>query len=185
MDFFPKPRKVHKTAGEILEITFYYHEHLKLLDGRSLVEKVLIKKITAVTIAQMIKLKKSNPIFLSTEFIENLKPKETAKVWAVMILAPSTKIIRIIPTKSPMVKKVLVEYSQSDPDMLQELGVVFMRNKLKTIYNTGICMMHDPPCKPYEGYIESCDLKISDYQLKQELLKIKYVRNVEITKLTI
>ena len=78
MDFFPKPRKVHKTAGEILEITFYYHEHLKLLDGRSLVEKVLIKKITAVTIAQMIKLKKSNPIFLPTEFIENLKLKETS-----------------------------------------------------------------------------------------------------------
>ena len=148
-------------------------------------EKVLIKKITAVTIAQMIKLKKSNPIFLSTEFIENLKPKETAKVWAVMILAPSTKIIRIIPTKSPMVIKVLVEYSKSEPDLLQELGVVFMRNKLKTIYSTGICMMHDPPCKPYEVYIDSGDIPISKDQLNSELLAMTNVTNVEITNVDV
>lgn len=138
----------------------------------------------AVTIAQMIRLEpKPEPLFLSDEFLETLRPKNVEESSAVMILAPSTKTIRIIPTKSSMVKKLVIEYYTRKRDFLQEIGIVFMRNKIKTLYSTGICF-HDPPCNdimPFEGYIDSNDLLISEDQLKSELLAIPSIATVEIT----
>lgn len=180
MEFFPNPRKVHTTPGEILEITFYYHEQLKLLEGRIVVEKALVKN-PAVTIAQMIKLEE--PFFLSDDFLETFRPKNAEESSAIMILDTSTKIIRIIPTKSSTVIKLYFEYSiRSHPQLLQELGDVFTRNKVKTIYSTGVCLAHEPPCRPYVGYIDSTDFSISEDQLKSELLALPNVRNVELTQ---
>ena len=145
-------------------------------------EKSLIKK-PAVTVAQMIKLEqKPEPFFLSGNFLETFRPKNAEKYSAVMILAPSTKIIRIIPTKSSMVKKLVIEYYTRKRGFLQELGIVFGRNNIKTLYSTGICI-HDPPCNdimPFEGYIDSNDLPISEDQLKSELLAMPSIVTVEI-----
>ncbi|MFW9906138.1 MAG: hypothetical protein ACFFFH_17595 [Candidatus Thorarchaeota archaeon] len=135
----------------------------------------------AVTIAQLIKLEqKPEPLFLSGDFLETFRPDNAEKSSAVMILTPSTKIIRIIPTKSSMVKKLVIEYYTRKRDFLQEIGIVFMRSNIKTLYSTGICF-HDPPCGPFETYIDSDDLQISEDQLKSELLAMPSIVTVEIT----
>ena len=138
--------------------------------------------MSAVTIAKMIQIQESKPISLPADFLDTIRPKDVEESNAVMILAPSTKIIRIIPTKSPEVVKVAIEISELSPDFLQELGVVFMRSKIKTLYSTGLCFTQDS-CT-YEGYIDSSDLTISQEQLRDELAKIKGVSKVEFTTLT-
>jgi hypothetical protein len=154
-----------------------------------LIEKVLVKK-PAVTIARMIKLKKNNSsaIVLPTDFIENLQPEDPEKRWAVIIFAPATKTIRTIPTKSPTVIKVSIEWSKTEPDTFQELGEIFMRHKIKTLYSTGICF-YESPCPygrtslcPYVGFIDASDLHISEDQLRSEFLAMTNVTNVKLTK---
>ncbi|MFX0209682.1 MAG: hypothetical protein ACFFDT_27120, partial [Candidatus Hodarchaeota archaeon] len=85
------------------------------------------------------------------------------------------------PTTSPEVVKVAIEIGELSPDFLQELGVVFMRSKIKTLYSTGLCFTQDS-CT-YEGYLDSSDLTISQEQLKDELAEIKGVSKVDITTL--
>ncbi len=130
----------------------------------------------------MIQLQESQPISLPADFLEILRPKDVEESSAVMILAPSTKIIRIIPAKSPEVVKLAIEIGKLSPDFLQELGVVFMRGKIRTLYSTGLCFTQDS-CT-YEGYMDSSDLAISQEQLRDELVKIKGVSKVEFTTLT-
>ncbi len=136
-----------------------------------------------VTIAKMVSLEESKPIELPETFLEMLRPKDAdGSPHAVMILAPSTKIIRIIPTKSPKVIKVAIEIGELSPDFLQELGIVFMKSKIKTLYSTGLCFTQES-CV-YEGYIDSQDVTISYEELKNQLEEIKGVSKVQITELT-
>ncbi len=136
-----------------------------------------------VTIAKVVTLDEQKPIQLPADFIQSLKSSEEGSGHAVMILAPSTKIIRIIPTKSSEVIKVAIEIGELSPDFLQELGVVFMRSKIRTLYSTGLCFTADR-CL-YEGYIDSIDMSISQEELKNQLMEIRGVANVEISVLTI
>jgi hypothetical protein len=128
----------------------------------------------------MVSLEENKPISLPADFLETLRPKNNGS-HAVMILAPSTKIIRIIPAKSNSVVKVSIEIGELSPDFLQELGVVFMRSKIKTLYSTGLCFTQET-CV-YEGYIDSSDITLPEDQLKAELQGIKGVSQVEITTL--
>jgi len=131
----------------------------------------------------MISLTEDSPISLPADFLETLRPKDGSSS-AVMILAPSTKIIRIIPSKSAVVIKVSIEIGELSPDFLQELGVVFMRSKIKTLYSTGLCFTQDT-CL-YEGYIDRIDLKeITEDNLKNELSSIKGVSKVDLSELEI
>ncbi|MFQ5976568.1 MAG: hypothetical protein ACE5OZ_00380 [Candidatus Heimdallarchaeota archaeon] len=130
-----------------------------------------------VTIAKMVSLAHDQAIALPSDFLDSLRPKDDGS-HAVMILAPSTKIIRIIPTKSPEVLKVAIEIGELSPDFLQELGVVFMRSKIKTLYSTGLCFTQDT-CV-YEGYIDVSDVNLPEDQLKSELSSIKGVSKVNI-----
>ena len=135
----------------------------------------------SVTIAKMISLNESQPITLPSDFLETLKPKDGSSS-AVMILAPSTKIIRIIPCKSNSVIKVSIEIGELSPDFLQELGVVFMRSKIKTLYSTGLCFTQET-CL-YEGYIDKSDIiEITEDALRSELQSIKGVSKVELVEL--
>ena len=138
--------------------------------------------MSAVTIAKMIQIQESKPISLPADFLETIRPKDVEESSAVMILAPSTKIIRIIPTKSPEVIKLTIEISELSPDFLQELGVIFMRGKIRTLYSTGLCFTEDS-CT-YEAYLDSSDLIISQEQLRDELTEIKSVSKVDITTIT-
>ena len=161
----------------------------------------MIRK-SAPTMARMIKLKRDGPniIVLPTEFIKSLTKKSPIPYypslqpervwdvedpkWALLILTSVTKIVRFIPAKSPTIIKVTINYLKSN-DFLQELGIVFMRNKIKTLYSTGYCFACDPPCSPMEGYIDLSDLSISTDQLKSELLALTNIVNVEITNLDV
>ncbi|MFX1538544.1 MAG: hypothetical protein ACFFDI_30500 [Promethearchaeota archaeon] len=134
-----------------------------------------------VTIARMVSLESEKPIQLPADFLETLRPKDDSTTSAVMILAPSTKIIRIIPTKSGKVLKVAIEIGELSPDFLQELGVVFMRRKIKTLYSTGLCFTQDT-CV-YEGYIDTTDITFPESELKSDLEGIKGVSKVDIIML--
>ncbi|MFX0210737.1 MAG: hypothetical protein ACFFDT_32460 [Candidatus Hodarchaeota archaeon] len=151
-----------------------------------MVEKTLGKN-PAVTIAQMINLgQKPEPLFLSGDFLETFLRSETLRPQnpensVMMILNPCTKVIQIIPTKSSKILKLKIEFSKKfSKDFLPNLWMVYKRNKIKTLYNTGLCFCI-PPCYPYETYIDSDDLQISEDQLKSELLTIPSIGNVEVT----
>ncbi|MFX0050258.1 MAG: hypothetical protein ACFE8U_03100 [Candidatus Hermodarchaeota archaeon] len=146
-----------------------------------MVEKTLVKKPVA-TIARMIKFKKKSPgaIVLPADFIENLEPKDAEKKWALTIFAPKANIIWTIPTKSQTVIKVSIEWSQIVPNTPQELGEVFMRNNIKILYSTGLCFQESS--YPYIGFIDSCDLLISEDQLRTEILALTNVTNVKLSK---
>ncbi|PWI48039.1 hypothetical protein CEE45_08410 [Candidatus Heimdallarchaeota archaeon B3_Heim] len=144
---------------------------------------------------RMVQLHKSKPTVLPEDFLVVLPPNTKS---VLVLFNRVGKDFRLVPTESPSVVKVAIEteltldsetksYRWFPPDFLQELGLVFMRNKIKMLYSKGTPWFFNPYQETwiFEGYIDSCNLKISDDQLKQELLKIKVVRNVEITKLTI
>jgi len=132
----------------------------------------------------MIKLKKNpSAIVLPTEFIENLTSKDTEKRWAVMILNPLTKIIRTIPTKSPKIKQLCIDLTEDlTPKFLEELGEVFERYKINTLYSYCVCSC---PEHPYVGYIELTDSSISNDQLMSDLSAIPSGSNMQITDLSL
>jgi hypothetical protein len=131
----------------------------------------------------MIRLEKNKDHSLPLEFINNLKSEDEEKKWAIMIFTKTSKVLRIIPTRVPSVIKVFVKYSRSEPNSIQEIGEVFMKNKITTVYSEGPCMCGViPPHRGYEGYIESYKLSVPEDQLRSELLAMTNVINVEITK---
>ncbi len=128
----------------------------------------------------MVKLKEDAPIELPENFLKSLRPKEGS--FAVMILVPSTKIIRIIPTDSSEVVKVAIEISELSPDFLQKLGAILTKHKIKTLYSTGLCFTQDT-CV-YEGYVDKTELKgLALDGLQSELNGIKGVSSVDISVL--
>ncbi|MFQ5981372.1 MAG: hypothetical protein ACE5OZ_24790 [Candidatus Heimdallarchaeota archaeon] len=133
-----------------------------------------------VTIAKMVLLAHDQPITLPADFLASLRPKEEG-AHAIMILAPSTKIARIIPTKSPEVLKVAIEIGELSPEFLQELGLVLMHAKIKTLYSTGLCFTQET-CV-YEGYIDASEVHLPEEQLEREFSNIKGVAKVTINLL--
>ncbi|MHA2271671.1 MAG: hypothetical protein ACXACI_07400 [Candidatus Hodarchaeales archaeon] len=130
-----------------------------------------------VTIAKMVLLAYDQPITLPADFLASLQPTEEG-AHAIMILAPSPKIIRIIPAKSPEVLKVVIEIGELSPNFLQELGLVLMHAKIKTLYSTGLCFTQET-CV-YEGYIDASDVHLPEEQLERDLASIKGVAKVHM-----
>ncbi len=115
-------------------------------------------------------------------FLEALKPD--GKSHAVLILAPNTRIIRIIPTESPEVIKININIGKLSPDFLRKMGSIFIRLGIKTLYSTGLCFTQSA-CV-YEGYIDSEELKeVSIDTIKDELERIEGVSSVEVEHLTV
>lgn len=138
--------------------------------------------MSAVTIAKMIQL--HEPFDLLGKYPVALPTKDDifgGVKYALMILTPSTKIIRIIPARSPEVLKTTIEIGELSPDFLQEFGFVLISNKTRTLYSTGVCFMQDR-CT-YEVYIDLSDLRISQEQLTAELANIEGVSKVSIESL--
>jgi hypothetical protein len=99
-----------------------------------------------------------------------------------MILGTGTKVIRIIPTKSPIVLKLVIQIGQLSPYFLQELGVIFLKDKIATLYSTGLCFTQET-CV-YEGFIDAKDLKVTPEQLRQDTKAISGVTQVTLEELT-
>jgi len=135
-----------------------------------------------VTIAKMIQL--HEPFDLLGKYSVALPTKDNVYdgvKYALMILNPSTKTIRIIPARSPEVLKTTIVIGVLSPDFLQEFGFILISNKTKTLYSTGLCFTQDR-CT-YEVYIDRSDLRISQEQLSNKLTKIEGVSKVCIESL--
>jgi hypothetical protein len=130
----------------------------------------------AVTIAKMIQLYEPEPIFLPSEFLDSISTTSDGE-YAIMILVPSSKILQIIPTKNPEVIKLTIEISDLSPDFLQRLAMIFMKNKVKTHYSSGLCFTQDN-CF-YEGYFDLSVLAIPQEQLRDEIKVLKGVNKVK------
>ncbi len=133
--------------------------------------------MVAITSGKIIELQAGKKIELPPDFIEALSTEEAEH--ALAIFSPSSRMIRIIPTKSEEVYKVSIEIGELTPDFLQKMGSIFMKHRLKTAYSTGICYYTD--ICVYEGYIAGSELKdVSIDTLKVELGEIEGVTNVTV-----
>ena len=132
-----------------------------------------------VTIAKMVTLEPDAPIEIPKLFLEALQTRDSKS--AVMILAPSTRIIRIIPTTGSEVVKIAIEIGELTPDFLKDMGSVFARNKIKTLYSTGLCFTRDK-CV-YEGYIDKAEITVDIAQLQTDISQLEGVNNVNIVEL--
>ncbi len=115
---------------------------------------------------------------LANEFLDALKPK--AGNYAVIILTPNTKIIRIIPTTTNKVYKVAIDIGKLTPDFLRRIGNLFLKLGVKALYSTGLCFMEEK-CV-FDGYIDSEEFdKIDVENLKAEILAIEGITGLDIS----
>ncbi|MGC9778638.1 MAG: hypothetical protein HZR80_05295 [Candidatus Heimdallarchaeota archaeon] len=139
-------------------------------------------EIAKITIAELLKLEPKQSVKLSKEFIEALKPE--ASNYAIIILTPNTKIIRIIPTSSNKVYKVAIDIGRLTPDFLRKIGNLFLKLGLKALYSTGLCFVEDK-CV-FDGYIDSMEFEtIEIEELKKEILSVEGITSVDISILEI
>lgn len=144
-------------------------------------EESQAKEPATVTLAKMTSIKEDEPIKLPSEFINALQPE--GKNHAIIILAPNTKIIRIIPTNSNSVAKININIGKLSPDFLRQMGSIFIRLGIKTLYSTGLCFTADT-CV-YEGYLDSTELEnVSTDKIYEEFINIPGVSTVTIDMLT-
>ncbi|MCG3219491.1 MAG: hypothetical protein KAR35_10815 [Candidatus Heimdallarchaeota archaeon] len=138
--------------------------------------------MASVTLAKMATIEPDTPITLPETFLEALATDE--KTHCILILAPNTKIIRLIPTASNKVIKVNINIGKLSPDFLRQMGSIFIRLGIKTLYSTGLCFTQET-CV-YEGYIDSVELEdISVDTIKNEFIEIEGVTTVDIDELII
>lgn len=129
----------------------------------------------SVTIAKVTKLDTDKAFGLPKEFIDAIKPSESDQ--AVIILAPNTRTIRIIPTISQEVIKFNINIEKLSPDFLRRMGTIFSDFGVKTLYSTGLCFTQNV-CV-YEGYIDTTELQdVSIDTIKNEIEGIDGVASV-------
>lgn len=140
------------------------------------------EEISKITIAKMLELESDQPVSLSSEFLDALK--SDVGNYAIIILTPNTKIVRIIPTSSNEVYKVAIDIGRLTPDFLRKIGNLFLQLGLKALYSTGLCFV-DEKCV-FDAYIDSTEFeKIEIDKLKKEILSIEGITDVNISTLEI
>jgi hypothetical protein len=131
-----------------------------------------------ITIAKMMKLDPEENIKLTEDFLVELKPKDGE--YAVIILTPNTKIIRIIPTTSEKTYKISIDIGELTTDFLKKIGNLFTKLGLKALYSTGLCFL-DEKCV-FDGYIDTKEFeKINIDKLRKEILAIEGITNLDIS----
>jgi len=140
------------------------------------------KEIPKITIAKMLKLEPKESVQLTDEFLAALKPE--AGNYAVIILTPNTKIIRIIPTTTNRVYKVSIDIGKLTPDFLRRIGNLFLKLGVKALYSTGLCFMEEK-CV-FDGYIDPKEFeKIDVENLKAEIMAIEGITGLDISTLEV
>jgi len=130
-----------------------------------------------VTFAKMVRISEE-PISLPSEFLKVIGKNSNA----LMILASSTKTVRIIPTVSPEVVKVGIEIQQLTPDYLKQMSEAFVKNNLKVIYSTGFCYKGEK-CV-YEAYFDPAEIKMGDNELRGVISALKGTKKIEIKRIS-
>ncbi len=140
------------------------------------------EEVATVTLAEMARIDNNEPIKLPNKFIQALQP-EGAKQ-AIIILAPNTKIIRIIPTPTDTVIKININIGKLSPDFLRNMGSIFIKMGIKTLFSTGLCFTSSA-CV-YEGYLDSSELQsVTIDDIHKEFMQIPGVSTVTIDTLTV
>ena len=100
--------------------------------------------------------------------------------YAVIIFTPSTRIIKIYPSKSDSVARIEVSIGELTPDFLQDVSSIFLETGIKTLYSTGVCFTSES-CL-YEVYLDSMDFpdNVSADDLQSRLSGIRGVSEVKI-----
>lgn len=145
----------------------------------------MVKKkveIPQITMARMFKLETNKALQFNADFLEALKPE--VGNYAVIILTPNTKIIRIIPTMTNKVYKITIDIGQLTPDFLKRIGNLFLSLGLKALYSTGLCFLEDK-CV-FDGYIDAEEFdKIDIGELKDDIMTIEGITRVDIKVLEV
>lgn len=135
-----------------------------------------------ITIAEMLQLVPNQSLKLSKEFLKALKPE--IGNYAVIILTPNTKIIRIIPTSSSKVYKIGIDIGKLTPDFLRKIGNLFLEMGLKALYSTGLCFIEEK-CV-FDGYIDAEEFsKIDVEYLKSQVLAVEGITGIDIKVLEV
>ena len=138
--------------------------------------------IPQITMANMLKLEEDQSVQLTSEFLDALKPEDSH--FAVIILTPNTKIVRIIPTTTEQVYKITIDIGQLTPDFLKRIGNLFLELGLKSLYSTGLCFVEEK-CV-FEGYIDSTEFeKIDMNDLKKEIMAVEGITGVDFSLLKV
>jgi len=145
-----------------------------------MVEKKI--EIPRITMARMFKLEANQALQLNADFLEALKPEDGN--YAVIILTPNTKIIRIIPTTTDEVYKISIDIEQLTPDFLKKIGNLFLSLGLRALYSTGLCFLEDTCI--FDGYIDAEEFdRIDIKKLKEDILTIEGITGVDISVLEV
>ncbi|MBN1330733.1 MAG: hypothetical protein JXA54_14775 [Candidatus Heimdallarchaeota archaeon] len=140
------------------------------------------KEIPTITMAEMLQLVSNQSLKLSQDFLRALKPE--IGNYAIIILTPNTKIIRIIPTSSNKVYKIAIDIGKLTPDFLRKIGNLFLEMGLKALYSTGLCFIEEK-CV-FDGYIDAEEFnKIDVEYLKTQVLAVEGITGIDIKILEI
>jgi hypothetical protein len=124
-------------------------------------EQVEETSVTPITIAEIVQLREGKLVEIPSNFVDLIKPKNCEKTNAIQIYTPVTGFIRTIPTDVSNILKVWLDVEELDQNtLLVEVGNVFAKNNVKTLYSTGIQFtpqtLHQK-CK-YEAYINPVNI---------------------------
>ena len=112
---------------------------------------------------------------------------EFGEIPALLIIAPETKIIQIIPTASKNVIKITIHIDRHCGDILENLHQFYKTEKLEVIYSTAImcaCFNVLSESETYdtmEVYLDLGSNKYSLVEFKQKVEQVEGVAMVEIT----
>ncbi|MHA2169440.1 MAG: hypothetical protein ACXAB7_06055 [Candidatus Kariarchaeaceae archaeon] len=141
------------------------------------------REIANVTLAYMTVIDKSEIIELPQEFIKELHSDLHEN--AILIYTKKTKILRIVPTKGNTVAKVnvIIRLEDLTPDFVKEIGAIFDRLGLTTVYATGLCFTEEQ-CV-YEGYFDSSEFElITPEKIESEIKDAPGVNAIDIEMFT-
>ena len=142
--------------------------------------------MTSITNARVVKIQGENEISINipATFLESTMAGDSDDVGkfqhAVIIFTPSTRIIKIYPSKSESVARIEVSIGELTPDFLQDVSSIFLETGIKTLYSTGVCFTSEA-CL-YEVYCDKADLpsQVPIDDLQNRLKSIRGVSEVRV-----
>ena len=142
--------------------------------------------MASITNARVVKIQGENEISINipANFLESTMAGESDDPgkfqYAVIIFTPSTRIIKIYPSKSDSVARIEVSIGELTPDFLQDVSSIFLETGIKTLYSTGVCFTSEA-CL-YEVYCDKADLpaEVPIDDLQNRLKSIRGVSEVRV-----
>ena len=131
-----------------------------------------------VTFARMVKIS-SEPVELPKEFLKVMGQNSNA----LMILAVSTKTVRLIPTTSSEVIKVGIEIKKLTPEYLKQMSETFVKRNLKVVYSTGFCYKGEK-CV-YEAYFDPAEIPMKDEELRKILQSLEGTTKIDLRRINL